>query len=354
MITAPGLSRRQAKGERNFAAALVGRLSSFGWSRPRRHIGRGPKRFWRHFFRFFWSPHCRDLAIIGMGSVAAGGVLIYILGYEALCWNWLVSHNLVDKKHAIPIDLTLGIVGGALAIFAWSYQSANIRFGIADLFTAEIGTLCRVAATSEFARRYVELYRTRSKFPSVNPSRDYFAAFNNNAKDLESLDGDVVGFVTQFYVCMKAVEDTLGRASDPSAGFDQWRQNALNIIYNIFLAFEAARQALSVLVDDRKERKRYLLIAMLSEIPAYLLLVEQICYVASVDGLRAARLIQRIDTYERIIVGIRHDRREAVPEFIAEIINMWDAKNVDAYRQLYTTRVVTASDALAKSREDRS
>ena len=77
------------------------------------------------------------------------------------------------------------------------------------------------------------------------------------------LDGDVVRFVTQFYIYLKALQDVLERGADPEIA--AWRESAMTVIYNAFLAFESARQAITVLSDASHERKQYVLTTCLAK-----------------------------------------------------------------------------------------
>jgi hypothetical protein len=282
------------------------------WSRPSHHIGGNPQRFFSHLRRFLRSPHSRDLLVIGGGAAVAAFLLaIYMIPAVAK----LVGGDM-------PVEFTVAAVGVALGVVGWAYQAANTRFGVADLFAAEIVTLCRVASVADFMPRYIRLFSGGAKFPPFASSQDYLVVFDNNAKDLEVLDGDVVRFVTQFYVYMKALEDTLGKGADPeNAG---WRESALTIIYNAFLAFESARQAITVLLDDSRERKEYVLTALLSEMPAYLLLLKEI---PDNDSLRRQRIESRRDAYGRLIDDIQADLNKIEPparDFADRIVRLWN------------------------------
>lgn len=46
------------------------------------------------------------------------------------------------------------------------------------------------------------------------------------------LDGDVVRFVTQFYIYLKALQDALERGAEPESA--AWRESALTVIYSAF------------------------------------------------------------------------------------------------------------------------
>ncbi|HXC27976.1 MAG TPA: hypothetical protein VNV38_08475 [Stellaceae bacterium] len=282
------------------------------WSAPEHHIGGEPKRLKFHFIRFLTSPHCRDLLLIAIASVIIFLAIISIgIGLSA------DGSALATNAPELLIAL-LGVVAG---VAGWAFQAANTRFGVVDLFAAEIATLCRVAAVADFMPNYVRRYYLHGQFPPAPAMSDYMVVFNNNAKDLEILDGDVVRFVTQFYVYMKALRDMLSRGGLPD---EQGRNpGAIALIYNAFLAFESARQAVTVLMEEGPERTEYALTAMVCELPAYLLLLAEI---RQPDDLRTQRVAARQRRYERLIPEIEADipnMRRASREIATQIVNLW-------------------------------
>jgi hypothetical protein len=318
-------------------------MFTYDWSNARDHIVGTRKGFFSHLKRFCSSTHCRDLfwiAILAAFTALIGARLAqFILSLTDLVLGpsqkpmpgllqlWFTGVP-VDSSSVVLQAALLTVAGG---IISWAYQSANTRFGVADLFAAEIATLCRIAAVGEFMPRYIFLYVSQEKFPASNASRDYLAVFNSNAKDLEVLDGDVARFVAQFYVSMKALQDTLNRAADRNDGLERWRENALTVIYNAFLAFESARQALAVLMDDKHDRKEYVLTAMLSEMPAYLLLSDQSDYL---DSLRTQRLKARLPKYRELMTAIGVDLRDGrlqspTDDFARQLLRWWDGADRD-------------------------
>lgn len=299
------------------------------WSEPQHHISRKPQGLTSHLLRFHRSPHSKDLLLIGF---LAMGVVVYT-AISMIPAQWLSPpasptpwfQRLLEKPvdQSIPTEFRIAVLGVALGIVGWAYQSANIRFGVADLFAAEIVTICRVGAVSDFMPKYVRLFDGGTSFPPFASAQDYLVVFDNNAKDLEVLDGDVVRFVTQFYIYMKALQDTLTRGADAASA--AWRASALTIIYNAFLAFESARQAITVLLDDRNERQEYVLTALLSEIPAYLLLLKEID--PKTDSLRYQRIQARREPYANLMRDIRRDLPNIKPpcqDFADRILRLWE------------------------------
>jgi len=328
------------------------------WSHPREHIAGRRKGFIAHIGRFCVSRHSRDL--FGIALLAA---LSALFGAKLAGTMLTLSQSIVDLLLGPPpkpaptlfqmlfasgpsdggtLALQAGLLTVAGGIISWTYQAANTRFGVVDIFAAEIATLCRVAAVNEFMVHYVELYDRKRQFPVVNAPRDYLAVFNNNAKDLEVLDGDVARFVTQFYVHMKALQDTVARGADPQEN----AVAALNVMYSAFLAFESARQALAVLMDNRVERQEYVLTALVSELPAYLLLYRER---ATLGGLRAARIEQRLPRYAELIDNIKKTPLEgARGPIAAQIVSSWQQNGPSAARGASPWRVAKPRYATPK------
>jgi hypothetical protein len=301
------------------------------WSAQGNHILGKRKGFVAHIGRFCYSRHTRDLLAIALVTLAAAffapGVALYIVSH----W-WKASSPAFPgllplilngvPAETIPVELQVALFTIAAGVIGWAYQSANTRFGVVDIFAAEIATLCRVAVVGDFMPKYVALFEKRRAFPQNPAPRDYIAVFNNNAKDLEVLDGDVARYVTQFYVHMKALMDTLGRGADPREN----PQLALNVIYTAFLAFESARQALAVLMDNERERQEYILTALLTEVPAYLLLHAESDHLDEVRKrkLLKHRIEERLPRYRSLMRQIAHSKmKEPSPELAAQILRMW-------------------------------
>lgn len=274
------------------------------WSAPQHHIHGEPKGLKYHFNRFRRSPHCQDLLFIAVVA-------------SAFCILALIVCVFVKTPEAF-----IAVLGIALTVVGWAYQAANTRFGVVDLFAAEIATLCRVSAVSEFIPNSIRRYYAGGDFPKIESLSDYIVVFDNHAKDLEILDGDVVRYVTQFYVYIKALTDAVSRGA-PAQG-PRNNPGALNIVFNAFLAFESARQALTVLMEDGVERTEYVLTAMLSEVPAYLLLLSEI---RDPEDLRFQRLSNRLRQYQVLIAEIEADmsRLEPASDLLArQVVRVWN------------------------------
>ena len=282
------------------------------WTKPNYHLGEKPQGFLEHSLRFLTSPHTRDLMVIAAISVGTALIIVAYAGKSG-------------GDH-LPVELTVALVGIALGAGGWAYQSANARFGVVDIFAAEIATICRVAAVAEFMPTYIRRYVNNEPVPPVTSKNNYLIVFDNNAKDLEVLDGEVVQFVAQFYLYMKVLQDALARGSDGSQGSNvSGGQNALNTIYNGFLAFESARKAITVLVDDHNKREEYILTTLVSELPAYALLSVEF---KEAHDLRSLRIAARFPGYRRMIKKIERAQRcmaEGSPQrdLASRIIGQW-------------------------------
>lgn len=321
------------------------------WSEPRHHIAGVPQGLISHVRRFRHSSHTRDLFVIAICALILA--VFFMISVVALVVDHFLQSKVLDfLNDGIEPELRIGFLGAALAVIGWAYQAGNTRFGVADLFAAEIVTICRVAAVADFMPRYVRLFDGHAKFPPYKSGQDYTIAFDQNAKDLEVLDGDVVRYVTQFYIYLKAMLDTLERGADPENA--AWRDGALTVVYNAFLTFESARQAITVLMDAADERKQYVLTTLLSELPAYLLLLREL---HDTDGLRKQRIEARRDAYDRLIEEIRADF--AKPEhpdptidksdrdFARIVVRLWDASGAKDGTVTLPPRLRAHAEALA-------
>lgn len=209
-----------------------------------------------HFDRFRNSNHAKDLYYIC--CVAAG--LAAIFAVTAFC-------------QATSLEIWAALITALLGVISWAYQAANTRFGAADLFAGEIAALCRIALVAEVMSNLAKQYRLELPLPApAHETSEYFTAYNSNSKDMEVLDGDVVEAVAQFYANIKVFRDVVRSQSNGS----DFTPKQLNAIYYGFLAFESARVALAVLIDDRERSREAILVAMLNELPAYILLYTEL------------------------------------------------------------------------------
>ncbi|HUC67160.1 MAG TPA: hypothetical protein VMA53_17095 [Stellaceae bacterium] len=262
--------------------------------------------------RFVTSPHCRDLFVI---ACAAIGLLVV----------FVTVHPSLDS------GTVAAVVAGVFGVCAWAFQCANLRFGAADIFASEIVTLCRIFAVVDFIPHLVDSYKHEGERIRPNHStQDYVVIFHNNSRDLEILDGAVVTWVTEFYVYFKALLDNLSRLP-ASENEGVYRAALRSTIYMAFLAVESGRQALARLVDDKSRRYEAVLTAMLSEIPAYLLLREAYA-AAPPSDIRKQRIEGRLKPYQELMLTVKAlaeapvgvaPRSARIQELAAQVLNCW-------------------------------
>ena len=293
------------------------------WSQGKFHLEVAGRSSLSHFRRFCTSGHTRDLFVICCGAVVLIAAFVGLWAYPLFAPE---SPLFAPEKGGMGLPTEWGglLITAVLGIIGWSYQSANTRFGVADLFAGEIGALCRIAAVGgimeQFAKRY---YAGECQSPPASTSNDYFAVFNNNSKDMEVLDGDVVGAVTQFYANIKIFQDCLHQPAPPGADPKLCRVQQLTAIYYGFLAFESARLAMAALVDDRERSEEGILTAMLSELPAYFLLYGEL--LQREDDVRWQRIAARRNGYCQLIEAIEQDppRRGLGADLADRVTRMW-------------------------------
>jgi hypothetical protein len=282
--------------------------------------GQAPAPWYGHFLRSVRSYQTRDLVFIAGLALAAG------IGFAVL-WS---RSGFKTTEHFEPAAIT-----GALGVIAWAYLAANVRLGIVDLFAAELFTLCKAAAVGQFVPKLIE-WNERGDAPQypLVAQQDYMTAFNNNAKDLELLDGDVVKHVTTTYVYFKVLTDKLARLHSPSkvrsdsgSRYESDRDELLDTVYIAFVTFESARYALTAMIEDSTRQDECILAALLSELPAYLELLGQCADLK--DQVRIARITGRRGAYERLLDELRRRQPPSFvggEELLTEILSLWDTR----------------------------
>jgi hypothetical protein len=257
--------------------------------------------------RFFVSQHVADLRKIVALSLA--GVLLVIACFllplegnvqEAVYKSgWLSLLNPLELLHILfrTAAAFLAFFGPVVAAFgvivAWAYQTASARLGVVDLFACEISTLCRVATVLDsvvgLAAKFDGLPASEGSqgadsppaAPSATPQQqatseeDYFPVFNNNVRDLQSLEARVVINITAFYTYMKAVRDflrtlhALAPPTTPGPAASLWFDSARKLIYMMYLGFESGRKAIKDLVEFEPEQAERTVVILISELAAY-------------------------------------------------------------------------------------
>jgi hypothetical protein len=288
--------------------------------------------------RLFESKHVRDLKLIA--GVAAWIILSGVVTiFAVFIYDLLGNHNLVVEAIGKFVATIGTVVGVGAVVVAWVYRTASVRLGVVDLFASEITTLCRVGTIVDIAQRSVAAFenvdrnahsRTPAPPQDHGPYRftseeNYFPVFTSNSRDLEVLEADVVVNVTAFYTYMKALRDYLRRVGVISASGApettvELRGTWRDIIYMLFLAYEAARNAINDLVEYEPHHMEYTITVLLTEVIAYRFLLDHFQ-----NDFRYGRLMLRFDEYRTIAKNLEaklhanmHDPRWSKP------IELWD------------------------------
>jgi hypothetical protein len=289
--------------------------------------------------RLFKSKHVSDLRFI----VAVALVLLCIsvvpclvdaaetVGAGDRSFLWLVK---VIANFVTLLVTVFAVVG---AICAWAYKVGSARLGVVDLFACEISTLCRVVTVIDTVGRLIDRIqradRAELKPEAAQPSgqagsgransphavqfssaENYFPVFESNSRDLQSLEARVVINITSFYTFMKTVRDLMRSAAalkaDPvvigvsqadQLHADTWHNAMRDVIYMLFLALEAGRSTVIDLVEFEPEQAERTIIVLISELKAYLFLLQE--FIPSED-MRARRLLLRWEKYRKIFCDL--------------------------------------------------
>jgi hypothetical protein len=288
--------------------------------------------------RLFDSHHVEDLRLISaVAFIAVRWVLILGLPLaieSAVMSLWSTFHDHASIWFWLRVIFQgagyfLSFFGPVLAIFgavlAWIYQVGSARLGVVDLFACEISTLCRVATVVETARRYVDNFERgpsaegRTSSPSVSANQftsqeSYFPVFENNTRDLQTLEARVVVNITAFYTYMKAVRESLRAlneitpqsaesqpASNKSAIEEPWHEAMLNVIFMLYLGLESARLAVDDLVEYEPEKAERTVVILISELEAYGLLARKY---PDKEDMHHERLMLREPTYRTLVPAV--------------------------------------------------
>ena len=287
--------------------------------------------------RLFQSDHVKDLklivavAFLGVILVFWAGILLSIENEVQSQWpsitssesNWIflhISFSAAGKFLSFFIPV-LAVFGG---ILAWAYQVGSARLGVVDLFACEISTLCRVATVVDTVRRYVEKFDrgpgqccrdTHPPTHSFTSQENYFPVFENNTRDLQTLEARVVIDVTAFYTYMKAFRNSLRALAEirpepaeqsqsnelKAAG--PWHATVINIVYTLFLGMESARHAITSLVEFEPEQAERTVVILISELEAYRFLCIRF---PNEDDMRHQRIMLRNSDYRALVPKLCH------------------------------------------------
>jgi hypothetical protein len=259
-------------------------------------------------FRFFRSRHIVDLRLIVVTILVV--FFLYIIAISALR---LLHDADVAIKFIGPAVATVGLT------ISWAYKAASTRLGIIDLFGCEIATICRVGTIFDIGKYYLAAYEVqrgatddsaneRGSSEKYTSQEDYFPIFDKNSSDLELLEALIVYRITEFYTFMKATRDTQRRLATipPPKASDlaqdaaaqprtPWHAATLDVVYMIFLGYEAGRKAIEHLVEFEPSAAENTIVIMITELTCYGLLLGKLK-----DDARYPRLRLRAETYRTL------------------------------------------------------
>jgi hypothetical protein len=272
--------------------------------------------------RLFSSQHVRDLRlIIAAALVAVMAVLVIgfpLSGENQVVNNWKeIEARKSDWIFVRLLFATLStfftffapVLAAFAAILAWAYQVGSARLGVVDLFACEISTLCRVVTIVDRVSRCVANF---NQVPATEPAgshvparqftsqESYFPVFENNTRDLQTLEARVVVNITAFYTYMKAFRDAqralVEIISVPEA--ERWHEAARNVVYTLFLGLESARHAIADLVEFEPEQAERTIVILISELEAYRFLRGQF---TDEEDIHYQRIALREPEYRRVV-----------------------------------------------------
>lgn len=283
--------------------------------------------------RLFDSRHVNDLRLIAATAfvltlLAFIVALTTAVSFSLTAWTpaatATVPHLIVflvenAGVHFLAVFAPMLTIFGA--ILAWAYQVGSARLGVVDLFACEIDTLSRVITVVGMVHTLVERpTHPSSQLPSdtdghpapddpFNSQENYFPILDSNARDLQTLEANVVINITAFYTYMKAVRDAFRRIADAQS--QHRRREALkNLIYMLYLGLESGRKATDDLVEFEPTHTERTITALLSELDAYTFLRSQ--YITPKE-VHHDRLILRGPQYMALIKRLndllRHQRQ---------------------------------------------
>ena len=263
--------------------------------------------------RLFKSQHVEDLRLI-VASALAAALLVFVFGAPgSLIYGWRHQDVLASLgKFGTFFGPVLAVLG---AVLAWAYQTGSARLGTVDLFACEMDTICRVVLVIDGVPRSIEAFRRGTHLPGrhFTSEENYFPVFENNTRDLQTLEADVVVNITAFYTYMKASRDSTRAFLDmpgsapllePRPGseplLNPLQDAARNVIYMMFLGLESARKATAYLVEFEPERVERAMVILLSELRAYRFLLDQF----PEESVLHQRLLLRKEVYEKIVPAL--------------------------------------------------
>jgi len=315
------------------------------------------------FIRLFNSRHVADLQLIFLSSIV---LMIFgvIFAYE---WQACFPSSVLISSGG----LISAIVAAGCSVSAWCYVTGSSRLGVVDLFSCEIATICKAITITETVANMVEMLDApppqSMKFSSVE---EYSPIFNNNNKDLETLEARVIGPVTEFYTYLKSMRDYLRRLGDldkPNNNVQAWQSGIANVMYVLFLMLESARKSINGLIEFEPDQTENEIIILLSELVAYNFLVKfyvdskRIGHDARLERLRLRR-VEYIDlaenVYKRTVASNTKSEKEKLAwQKVVALLDELDQKCLHALGERINSVVLdtaTATQIVSGGDTDRS
>jgi hypothetical protein len=291
--------------------------------------------------RLFVSKHLDDLRLIvavTLMLLCISLVLCLFYAIETGRSSYQYFFLNVAKVIATFIGLSATVFVVVGAICAWAYKVGSARLGVVDLFACEISTLGRVATLLDTVGRLMDRIKReetakpdeqasngRANSPlamQFTSSENYFPVFEGNTRDLQSLEARVVINITSFYTYMKTVRDlmravaalksepvTLEASKADQLHADTWHNAMRDVIYVLFLGLEAGRDSIHDLVEFEPEQAERTIVILLSELKAYLFLLQEF---ANSDDMRERRLLLRWEKYQNLVADLDSRIKEGV------------------------------------------
>jgi hypothetical protein len=273
-------------------------------------------RVWRQsstFRRLIFSRHVLDLQVIFVGTVLATCLMLW--------WGWHIRSIVpAGPPGSTPAEIDKQFVGAVLlicgTILAWVYQTGSKRLGVVDLFACEILTLCRVGTIMDVVPQLKRVHEglcapplsgtqldastQNLAFGRFTSEEDYFPVFEQNNRDLQILEADVVINVTAFYTYMKAFRDqlrSLGEIGSEASSNGRKCVVLVNAIYMLFLGYESARHSIQELMEYEPAQAEATVTCLVTEVAAYRFLTK--CF--DPEDIRGRRLSLREKEYSKLV-----------------------------------------------------
>ena len=263
------------------------------------------------FLRLCTSRHLRDLQ-----QIASITIILFFVFLISMCSLLLVMQHDIFKAIAAGAALT----STAFAVLNWLYQTASKRIGSIDLFSNEIGVICRVCLIIDFAKDTVlaadmdnvvithenhVATGTDAPKPKFASQEQYTPVYDKNISDLQPFDADVINSVTRFYTYRKSMMDYLRliSISEGKAAND----SRIQMIYMQYLMFESAREAVCLLIEFEPDQTENVLNILCSEFSLFAFL-----YGKFREDFRGRRLELRVSDYRNLIVRLKDRMAEDI------------------------------------------